>query len=121
MSELEPIKGSPTDAKGVVAALVDTGRATGIVVPPSWLAIVGRHAKTLLGGGMRVDIVIAACWMAILRGQPQMAQHIAGDLVLAGAGLKMTRAEYEMKLALYGAQEAGRLSLLDEERTRRQR
>jgi len=119
-SELQPYQESPPprDAKGVVAALVDTGRETGFVVPPSWLGIVGRHAKTMLAGGIPPDTVIAACWMAILRGQPQMAQHIAGDLMLARSGMKMSRSEYETKLALYGAQN-GRMSLLDEERARR--
>jgi len=106
-------------SQDVVGALVDVSRITGFVIPPSWKAIVGRHAKTLLAGGVPEDTVIAACWISILRGRPQIAQHIAGDLMLARAGLRMSRREYEQKLALWGAQENGRMSLLERERERR--
>lgn len=90
-------------AQDVVRQVVDTCNRTGLLLPSSWRGIVGRHAKTLLADGFPPDMVTGACYMAVLRGRPEIAQHIAGDIMLAHAGQKMSRSEYEQKLALYAA------------------
>ena len=92
------------NAGDIVRSVVDTAARTGLTLPSSWRGIIGRHAKTLLKDGFPPDMVTAACYMAVLRGRPEIAQHIAGDIMLAHAGQKMSRAEYEQKLALYAAQ-----------------
>jgi hypothetical protein len=90
-------------AQDVVAQVVDTCGRTGLLLPGSWRGIIGRHAKGLLADGFPPDMVTGACYMAVLRGRPEIAQHIAGDIMLAHAGQKMSRTEYESKLALYAA------------------
>ena len=90
-------------AHDIVTAIMDGAIATGLDVPPAWRSIIGRNAKSLLSAGFRPDMIMAACWMAILRRNPGLVQHIAGDLSLAENGLTMTRGQYEQKLALYAA------------------
>lgn len=110
MSEMVPWRAERPEefekakASDIVAAVVDTADRTGLKLPSSWRGIIGRHAKTLLADGFPPDMVTAACYMAVLRGRPEIAQHVAGDIMLAHAGQKMSRAEYEQKLATYAAQ-----------------
>lgn len=105
-------------AQQVIEALVDTCTATGLKLPPSWRAIVGRHAKLLLADGFPPDVVTAASYMAVLRGRPEITQYIAGDLMLAATGQRMSRAEYEQKLALYAAGNGRAQRMLAEQRER---
>lgn len=105
--ELEPTQ--PLTAQGILATVVDAAKMQGVTMPPSWKEIVGRHAKALIEEGVPQDVVIAACYMATVRGKPQVAQYIAGDLQLAGAGIRMSDREYEQKLALYAADQRGSL------------
>lgn len=106
------------DAGKVVGAVVVTCRTADMLVPPSWKAIIGRHAKALLEEGFPGDMVTAACYMAVLRGRPEIAQYIAGDLMLASRGQAMDRSEYEQKLALYAAGNGRAAQLLAEQRER---
>jgi hypothetical protein len=107
------------DAGRVVGAVVVTCEQTGLKIPPSWKGIIGRHAKALLDDGFPHDMVIAACYMAVLRGRPEVTQYIAGDLMLATSGQAMSRAEYEQKLKLYAASKSDAGRLLAEQRERR--
>ncbi len=107
--EIEPFTSTPT-AQTVVATLIDT---CGMVLPPKTIGIIARHAKAMLNGGIPHDVVNAACYLAVLRGQPNLAQDIAGDLQLASSGMAMNRSEYEQKLALYAAEKSGKMGLLE--------
>ncbi len=113
-NEIAPIATGAT----VVASIAEAAAVTGLHIPPAARGIVGRHAKTMLDDGMRPDLVTAACYMAILRGRPEVAQYIALDLSLREAGMEMTPKEYEEKLALYSAGGAGRRRLLEEQQQR---
>lgn len=117
-SEIAPLHEelAPSGAQ-VVAFVCDY---SGITLPPSWKGIVGRHARAMLEEGIPVDIVNAACLLAVKRGRPEVAQYVAGDLLLAAAGEYMSRQEYEQKLALYIAEKGGRADLLREQRERRE-
>ena len=108
----------PWDAGRVVGSVVVTCERTGCLVPPSWRGIIGRHAKGLLEDGFPGDLVTAACYMAVLRGRPELAQYIAGDLMLARSGQAMSRGEYAQKLALYAAGNGRGAELLAEQRER---
>lgn len=97
--DLVPSGGEPATAQTVVADVVDALSPDGVMLPPSWLAIVGRHAKALLQRGFPPDVVRTASYIAIRRRHPEITQHIAGDLMLARAGQIMDRTEYEARLA----------------------
>lgn len=108
----------PWHAQRVVGSVVVTCERTGCLVPPSWRGIIGKHAKALLEEGFPGPLVTAACYMAVLRGRPEIAQYIAGDLMLAQSGQAMSRSEYEQKLALYAAGNGAAAQLLEEQRER---
>lgn len=120
-SEIIPLGDSekPWTAAGVIATVVNVCHATDFSIPPSWKAIIGHHAKLLLEEGWPGDLVSAAAYMAVLRGRPQIVQHIAGDLILAEKGLRMDRSEYEQKLAMFAADRNGRTAMLAEHEQRR--
>lgn len=103
----------------VVKNMMDIATATGFQIPPSARGIVGRQAKALFEDGFELDMITAACWMAVLRGKPELTERIAGDLSLAAAGARMTDREYETKVALWGAERNP--SMLDEHRQREER
>ncbi len=115
-SEIVPIEGKLANAADVVGFVCDN---TGIIMPPQWRSTLGKMAKAMLAEKIPVDIVNAACYMAVLRGKPYLAQYIAGDLMLAASGERMDEREYQTKLAMYSAQHNGSRSLLDEQRERR--
>jgi hypothetical protein len=102
---LEPTR--PVTARDVIAFVVDNCRTQGLVVPPSWKEILGQHARSLLKAGVDQSVVMGACYMAVMRGRPEIAQHIAGDLQLAQTGMRMSRDEYEQKLSLHAAEKKG--------------
>jgi hypothetical protein len=110
--------GEPWTAGKVIADIMVTAKQTGLQIPPSWRSIAGKHAKAMLDDGIPGDVVTAACYMAILRGKPQLAQYIAGDLLLAASGQAMSRSEYEQKLALYAAGNGSSRRLLEEQKER---
>jgi hypothetical protein len=115
-SEIE--EAQPWTAPRVVGNVVVACKATGVLVPPSWRDIIGRHARTLLKDGFPHDVVTAACYMGVLRGRPEVVQYIAGDLMLARTGQRMSTKEYEQKLALYAADHSGARNMLAEQRER---
>lgn len=120
-TDLEPLGGEDKVVSGgqfVVAAVVDVARLNGLTIPPAWIGIIGRQAKSLIDGGFEASMVIAAAWMAVLRGAPTLTEYIAGDLALAASGMRMSRAEYETKVAMYGADQQARPTLLQEQRER---
>jgi hypothetical protein len=116
-SEIEEAPG-PWTAPRVVGSVVLACETTGLLVPPSWRGIIGRHAKALLDDGFPHDVVTAACYMGVLRGRPEVVQYIAGDLMLARTGQRMSTKEYEEKLALYAADKSGASNMLAEQRAK---
>lgn len=102
----------------VVAAVCEAAQLQGLHVPPSWLGIIGKQSRALLDAKFDPPMVVAAAWMAVLRGQPTLVEYIAGDLALATAGVRMSRTEYESKVAMYAADKHARPSLLAEQRAK---
>lgn len=102
--EIEPYQETaPVTAQAVIAGVIDVLSAQNVQVPPAWRKIVGAHAKRLLADSFPPDMINAAAYMAVVRGRPELTERIAGDLMLATAGIRMTEAEYEQKVALYAA------------------
>lgn len=92
----EPSPGTPSrTGQDAVTAACDKFRELGIPVPRAHLAILGRHAKTLLEDGFDFEVVAVSCVIALRRVQPHHLQYIAADIVTARGGLRMTRREYE--------------------------
>lgn len=122
-NELETLGGGEVVEVGkhVVANVCDVAKATGLKLPPAWLGVIGRNAKQLFEEGFEPDMIVAAAWMSVLRGKPTLMQYIAGDLALASSGMRMSRAEYETKLAIYGAEKSQQRDLLAEQRERIER
>jgi hypothetical protein len=106
-------------AATVVGQIVKTAALVGMLIPPSWKGIIGRHAKALLEDGFPGEMVLAACWMGCMRGRPEVAQYIAGDLMLASTGNRMSTREYETKLRLYEATTTSACNLLADQREKR--
>ena len=79
--ELVPTE--PLTPQKAVATVVDACKRMSVTLPPSWTGILGRHAKALLEAGVPQDVVVGACYLAAVRGKPEVAQYIAGDLQLA--------------------------------------
>lgn len=96
MSELEQ---RPHTAQDVVGTVVDTFRECGIPLAGRFRGIIGRHAKDLLDSEFDFETVVIASVIACRRGQPQNLTFIATDLVMARAGQRMTRREYEQALS----------------------
>lgn len=86
---------TPANAGDVVATVVDIFAEQGIPVAGRFRGMLGRAAKDLLDSGFDYQTVIVASVMAVKRGVPQHATFIAQDLVMARAGQRMTRKEYE--------------------------
>jgi hypothetical protein len=86
------------DAQHAIAEIVDVTRPLGLSLPEPWKSILGRNAKSLLQVGTPWEVVIAAATISIMRSKPEVMQYIAGDLMVAYAGLRMSRREYERKL-----------------------
>ena len=101
--ELEPIQGTAAD---VIRNMVDVFQAKGIPVASRHKGMIGRQAKELLADGFDVGTVTVAAVIALKRSEPQNLHFIANDLVMARAGEKMTRREYER--ALQDEMEVGR-------------
>lgn len=111
MSQLVARNAAPLEIREagqhVVAAVCDIAAALNVQIPPAWLGVIGRGAKTLFEAGFEVDTIVAASWLAVKRGRPQLVQTIAGELAVAVAGQTVTRGQYETALAV---QAAGRSS-----------
>lgn len=86
------------NAGDVIASVVDTFREKGIPVASRHKGIIGKQAKELLDDGFDFATVSVAAVIAVRRGEPQNLHFIASDLVMARAGQRMTRREYERAL-----------------------
>lgn len=118
--ELVPFPEKPLEPGAlVVRNIMDAAKGSNLLVPPAWRGILGKQAKALFEDGFEIDMITAACWMALQRGQPHLVQYIAGDLALAVSGHRMSRSEYETKVALFAADKSARPNLLEEQRQRR--
>jgi len=83
------------NAGDVVAAITVIFAEQGIPLAGRFRGMMGRHAKDLLESGFDYSTVVVAGVMACKRGVPQHMTFIAQDLVMARAGAKMSRREYE--------------------------
>jgi hypothetical protein len=88
----------PRDSAGVVAIVCDNFTAKMLPIPRAHIAILGKHAKALLEDGFEWETVVVAAAIALRRGQPQFLQYIASDVVMAKAGERMSRRQYEQML-----------------------
>ena len=86
---------TPYNAGDVIATIVEIFREQGIPLAGRFRGMMGRHAKDLLESGFDYSTVVVAGVMACKRGVPQHMTFIAQDLVMARAGAKMSRREYE--------------------------
>ncbi len=93
-------------AGDVLAAVSEAFTAKGIPISTRHRGILGKQARELIDSGFEFDAVVLACVMALRRGEPQNVHFIAGDLVTAKAGQRLTRREYER--ALQDEMELGR-------------
>lgn len=89
---------TPVNAADILAEVIDRFRANGIPLPSEYKGILARKLKKLLEDGFQWQTLTLASATAIKRGEPHNLHHIALDFVLAGKGMKMTRAEYEKAL-----------------------
>jgi len=93
-------------AGDVLAAVSEAFTAKGIPISTRHRGILGKQARELIDSGFEFDAVVLACVTALRRGEPQNVHFIAGDLVTAKAGQRLTRREYER--ALQDEMELGR-------------
>lgn len=107
-----------TGGQYVVGRVCDIAQAANVKIPPAHLAMIGGQAKQLMDAGFAADRVIAACWISLQRGKPHIVQYVAGDLELAAAGIRMSRVEYESKLATFAQDQNQRPNLLADQRAR---
>lgn len=103
MGQLDFYGGATPDERGPNAATVlrvvaETFAEHGVPVSSRHKAIIGKQAKELLEDDFDEQTVIVASVIALRRGQPQNMHFVAADLVMARAGQRMTRREYEIAL-----------------------
>lgn len=91
-------EGRELTAQDVVATVCDTFAAKSIPLPSRHKGMIARQAKELLTDGFDYETVVVASVIALRRAQPQNLHFIAADLVMARAGERMTRREYEKAL-----------------------
>lgn len=85
-------------ARDVLIVVCDTFSAKGIPLPSRHKGIIARQSKELLDDGFDFETVVVSSVIALRRAQPQNLHFIATDLVMARAGERMTRREYERAL-----------------------
>lgn len=104
LGEVLPFEGKPperqypTTAQGVIGKTIDLFAEKKVPVSGRARAMIGKQAKELLEDGFDFDTLVIASVMAVKRGEPHRMHWIASDLVVARAGEKMTRREYERAL-----------------------
>lgn len=86
---------TPANAGDIVATVVDIFSEQNIPLSGQFRGMIGRQAKDLLDSGFDYSTVIVASVMGVKRGAPQNITFIAQDLVMARAGQRMSRREYE--------------------------
>jgi hypothetical protein len=95
MSNIEP---RPKTAQDVLITVCDTFAEKQIPLSSRHKGMIARQAKELLDDGFDYETVVIASVIALRRAQPQSLHFIASDLVMARAGERMTRVEYERAL-----------------------
>lgn len=86
---------TPWNAGDILAAVVEAFSEMGIPIASRHRAIIGKQAKELLADGFDPHTLILAAAISLKRMEPQNLHFIAGDLVMARGGVRMTRREYE--------------------------
>ena len=89
---------TPWNAGDILGAVVDKFRLANIPIASRHKAIIGKQVKELLADGFDPHTLILASAIALKRMEPQNLHFIAGDLVMARGGVRMTRREYERAL-----------------------
>ena len=90
---------TPWNAGDAVAATVDVCKAMGIPVAPSIKARLGKAAKGLLGAGFDPRTVVAAMVVTAIHGVAPVLESIAQEMVVAAAGHRRTRHDFQQALA----------------------
>lgn len=90
---------TPFNAGDAVGATVDVCREMGFPVAPQIKARLGKGAKELLDAGFDPKIVTSAMVVAVRTGWFGSVESIAQEMVVALAGGRMARAEYQQVLA----------------------
>lgn len=103
MNELEHVQGN---AGTVIKNVIDLFSAHGVPISSRHKGMLARQSKELITDGFDAGTVTVAAVIALKRGEPQNLHFIAADLVMARAGQRMTRREYER--ALQDEMEIGR-------------
>lgn len=84
-----------TPGQALYAAVVDELSADGLRMTSSIIARVVKTGKAALADGVEPEMVLTGCLLALKRGAPHLADSIINDVVLAKAGAKLSRTEYE--------------------------
>jgi hypothetical protein len=87
------------NAGDVIAATVDLCREMGVPLAPQVKARLGKGSKGLIEAGFPPNIVVSACVVAIRTGWFGSVETIAQEMVVAAAGSRIGRAEYQQVLA----------------------
>ena len=90
---------TPFNAGDAVGAAVDVCTDLGFPVAPSVKARIGKGAKALIGAGFDPQIVTSAMVIAIRTGWFGSVETIAQEMVVAQAGSRIGRSEYQQVLA----------------------
>ena len=89
---------TPANAGDVLAVVVEKFREVGVPLASRHKGIIGKQTKELLSDGFDAETLVLACVTALRRGEPQNLHFIANDLVMARAGKRLTRLQYEKAL-----------------------
>lgn len=90
---------TPFNAGDAIAATVELCREIGIPVAPQVKARLGKASKGLVDAGFPPTVVVSACVVAIKTGWFGSVESIAQEMVVAQAGERMARSEYQRALA----------------------
>lgn len=94
---------TPFNAGDAVGAAVDVCADMGFPVAPSVKARIGKGAKGLIDAGFDPQVVTSAMVVAIRTGWFGSVETIAQEMVVAGSGSRIGRAEYQQVLAVTAA------------------
>lgn len=89
---------TPANAGDVLAIVLERFTEAGILILPRFRAIAGKLTKECLDAGVPPELLVRAVAISFKRAEPQNLHFIVQDLILAQAGTRMTRRDYERAL-----------------------
>lgn len=104
MGELIPLFDMPAapkeEAAGQVlfALVIEQLDAVDVTLPRSVVAVAVRHGVAALADGVEPEVVLAGCIVALRQNKARYCHEIIADIVLAKAGQRIERHEYENEL-----------------------